>query len=353
MKIKLALLDNDANYLNRLVVAFNTKYSDKFEIYSFTDAEYAMQNVSLSKMDVFVAGTDLNINVARLPERCCFAYFTPDSSVEEINGFAAIGKFQKIDLIYRQILGLYAEKAGNWSSHKVDDGSSKMIVFSSPCGGAGTSTIAAACAKHFALLGKKVLYLNFEKYGCSDSFFSAAGQFDLSDVIFALKSKKANLSLKLESCVKQDVSGVYYYSHPKLVLDMLELSFEDMSRVITEVKLSGQYEYIILDMDFSLNKTALDLYDAFNYIVWCSDGSDTNNSKIVRAYNAFSIIEQNDDYQIADRIRLIYNKHNNVSKSVAEDKIKSIGAIPFSEHSTYADLLNKCAHLDLYDKLLK
>ena len=36
MKIKLALLDNDANYLNRLVVAFNTKYSDKFEIYSFT-----------------------------------------------------------------------------------------------------------------------------------------------------------------------------------------------------------------------------------------------------------------------------------------------------------------------------
>lgn len=64
MKIKLALLDNDANYLNRLVVAFNTKYSDKFEIYSFTDAEYAMQNVSLSKMDVFVTGTDLNI-------QCC------------------------------------------------------------------------------------------------------------------------------------------------------------------------------------------------------------------------------------------------------------------------------------------
>lgn len=351
MKINLALFDNDANYLNRLVVAFNAKYSDKFEIYSFTDAEYAIQNVSSSKMDVFVAGTDLNINVARLPERCCFAYFTPDSSVEKINGFAAIGKFQKIDLIYRQILGLYAEKAGNWSSHKADDGSSKMIVFSSPCGGAGTSTIASACAKHFALLGKKVLYLNFEKYGCSDSFFSATGQFDLSDVIFALKSKKANLSLKLESCVKQDVSGVYFYSHPKLVLDMLELNFEDMSRVITEVKLSGQYEYIIIDMDFSLNKTALDLYDAFNYIVWCSDGSDTNNSKIVRAYDSLKISEEKNNFEISERIWILYNKHCNHSKSVAIE-MKSIGAIPYVDVDSTANILNKFERLDIFDKLL-
>ena len=36
MKIKLALLDSDQNYLNRIVTAFNIKYADKLEIYSFT-----------------------------------------------------------------------------------------------------------------------------------------------------------------------------------------------------------------------------------------------------------------------------------------------------------------------------
>lgn len=353
MKIKLALFDNDVNYLNRLVAALTAKYSDKFEIYSFTDAEYAKQNISSSKIDVFVAGTDLEVDVSRLPERCCFAYFSPDSSVEEIDGYAAIGKFQKIDLIYRQILSLYAEKAGNWSGHRADDSNARMIAFSSPCGGAGTSTIAAACAKHFALLGKKVLYLNFEKYGCSDSFFTATGQFDLSDIIFALKSKKANLPLKLESCVKQDASGVCYYSHPKLALDMLELSFEDMSRMINEAKLSSQYEYIILDIDFSLDKAAVKLYDLFDYIVWCSDGFDTNNSKIVRAYDAISIMEQNSDDRISDRIRLVYNKHSNNSKSVSKEEIKNIGAIPLSECSSYEDMLKRCAHLDIFDKLSK
>lgn len=39
MKIKLALLDNDQNYLNRIVSVFNIRYADKLEIYSFTKIE--------------------------------------------------------------------------------------------------------------------------------------------------------------------------------------------------------------------------------------------------------------------------------------------------------------------------
>ena len=90
-----------------------------------------------------------------------------------------------------------------------------MIIFSSPSGGVGTSSMAAACAVHYAMQGKKVLYLNLEKFGSADVFFSGEGQFDMSDIIYTLKSKKTNLALKLESCVKQDISGVYFYSQSK------------------------------------------------------------------------------------------------------------------------------------------
>ena len=47
MKIKLALLDSDQNYLNRIVTAFNIKYADKLEIYSFTKLESAMAEMGL------------------------------------------------------------------------------------------------------------------------------------------------------------------------------------------------------------------------------------------------------------------------------------------------------------------
>ena len=117
--------------------------------------------------------------------------------------------------------------------------------------------MAASCAVHYAKKGRKVLYLNLEQFGSSDLFFDAEGQFDMSDVIFALKSKKANLAIKLESCVKQDVSGVYFYSQTKNPLDMLELNMEEKTRLISEIKLSGVYDIIIVDADFGVDSDNL------------------------------------------------------------------------------------------------
>ena len=37
MKIKLAILDRDDRYLNRIEKAFGSKYEDKFELYTFTE----------------------------------------------------------------------------------------------------------------------------------------------------------------------------------------------------------------------------------------------------------------------------------------------------------------------------
>ena len=42
MKIRLAILDNDPDYLSKIVSALNAKFSDKLEVYSFTDKDLAM-----------------------------------------------------------------------------------------------------------------------------------------------------------------------------------------------------------------------------------------------------------------------------------------------------------------------
>ena len=55
MKIKLAILEKDVSYLNRIVAAFSTKYADKFEIYSFTDQEVALATLDSARIDVFIA----------------------------------------------------------------------------------------------------------------------------------------------------------------------------------------------------------------------------------------------------------------------------------------------------------
>lgn len=352
MRIKLAILEQDQSYLNRIVTVFNTKYCDKFEIYSFTDQDIAMSTLEKARIDVLVASDSLNIDVSSIPKRCGFAYFVDSADVDTVNEQRAICKFQKVDLIYKQILSIYSENASSISGLKLDDDSCKLIAFTSPSGGVGTSTMAAACALHYAEKGKKTLYLNLEKFGSSDIFFSGEGQFDMSDIIFALKSKKANISMKLESCVKQNERGVYFYSPSKVALDMLELTVEDIVKLISEIKLSGSYDYIILDMDFEMTKEVRQILTRSFAIVWVGDGSQISNSKILRAYASLAIREENEDSPLTSRTFLIYNKFSNkTSKSVELDELKNIGGAPTYKEATPEQLIVVLSKLDVFDKI--
>ena len=353
MRIKLAILEKDQSYLGRIVTAFNTKYSDKLEIYSFTTQDIAMSALETNRIDVFVASDAFEIDVAQIPKRCGFAYFVDSADVDAVNEQRAISKFQKADLIYKQIVSIYSEKAGSVSGLKFGDDNAKVILFASPCGGCGTSTMAAACAKYYAQKGKKTLYLNLENYGSADVYFKAEGQFDMSDVIFALKSKNTNLSLKLESSVKQDQCGVNFYSQSKLALDMLELSAEDINRLISEVKLMGSYDIIIVDMDFSMDKEILKIYRQAHSWVWVGDGSEVSNSKVFRAYNAINTLEANAEAPLTSRICLAYNKFSSkTSKALSEIELKNIGGAPRFEHASVDQVLDQLKAKDMFEKII-
>lgn len=355
MKIKVALLERDQNYLNRIVTAFNTKYADKFEIYSFTDQRLAIEVLEKSRIDVFVASDAdvFQINTDDIPDRCGFAYFVESPDIETVGGHRVICKFQKIDLIYKQILSIYSENAGSVSGLKIGEESTKMIIFSTPCGGVGSSCMAAACAVHFASKNKRTLYLNVEKFGSSDLLFNGEGQFDMSDVIYALKSKKANLTMKLESCVKQDRTGVYFYSPTKVALDMLEITTEDLIRLLSELRLTGTYDYIIVDMDFGLDKDSIKIYRQAHGIAWIGDGADLSNSKIQRAYSALSIMEREEDAPLLNRICLIYNKFSSKSSNtVTQVPLKNIGGAPVYMHAEPQQIVNEISKMDIFENIL-
>ncbi len=353
MKIKLAILEKDSEYLNHIVSFFNTKYSDKLETYSFTDYEKAITNLSNVRIDVFIASDEFSVNVDKLPRYCGFAYLVDTPDIENVNDQRVICKYQKVDLIYKQILSIYAEKAGSISGLKLDGENTRIVAFNSVSGGTGASTVAASYSVYLASKGKKVLYLNLEKFGTSDAFFSGEGQFNMSDIIFALKSKKTNMSLKLESCVRQDISGVHFYSHSPLALDMLELNCEEMVRLVSELKLMGSYDYLVIDSDFSLDKQTRNFLSMAHFIIWVGDGSEISNEKITRAYEALAILENNADAPIINRIMLIYNKFSNkTGKSIGDIGLKSIGGAPRYEHATTAQVIEQLSKKEMFDKII-
>jgi len=353
MKIKLAILDSDINYLKRLATVFSTKYSDKVELYSFTEMEGALSALSSEKIDVFLSDEGFLVDAGRIPGRCGFAYFVGSVDVDSVNGQHAICKFQKVDQIYKEILGIFSECAGSISALKGGEGAAKVLVFSSPCGGTGTSSMAAASAKRYAQAGKRVLHLNLERFSTADVFFKGEGSFGMSDVVFAVKNKKANLALKLESCVKCDPCGVYFYSPARIALERMELTQEEINDLISRVRNSGTYDVVVVDIDFAMTKEMLQLFGGAYRVVWVGDGSETSNEKMAAAHEALSVMEKGMETQFSNEICLIYNKFSNkTGKLVSCSQLKNIGGVPRLERATVAQVVEHLAGQKMLDDLL-
>lgn len=354
MKIRLAILETDEGYLKRIVAAFNTKFPDKLETYSFTDKNTALQSLASSRIDVFVASETFEIDPTQIPKRCGFAYFVDSADVETLNNQPTICRFQKADLIYRQILSIYSEHAGTFTELKLNDEGCQVIIFASTGAGAGTSVMAAACALHFAAQGSKTFYLNLESFGSADDFFSGPGQFDMSDVIYALKTRKANLAMKLESCSKQDPRGVSFLSSPKLALDMMELTNEEILRLIHELRVSGDYRYLIIDTSFDLRKDTLKVLHQANAVVLVGSGSTTSNTKLHRAISALSVLEQNADDPLMNRMVIAYNRFSSKTGTMNSDlEVRVVGGAPRYESATTEQMLEQLSKNALFDEILK
>ncbi|MBQ2802318.1 MAG: hypothetical protein IJF07_00260, partial [Lachnospiraceae bacterium] len=113
MKIRVAIIEQDENYVRRLVNNWQINYADKLEIYSFSTFEIFQEFVRNNYVSVILASETIKIDVSKLPERASFAYLVSNKGVEEIDGQPAVCKFQTVDLLYKNVLSLFADKEKN------------------------------------------------------------------------------------------------------------------------------------------------------------------------------------------------------------------------------------------------
>ena len=351
MKIKLAILESDTSYLRRVVSMFNSKYAEELEIYSFTDVNATMTCLEEKKIDVLLAGDNFRIDFGLIPKRCGFAYLVESLDINMIDGHKAVCKFQKGELIYKQVLSIYSEHIPNISgvSNNQND-TMKTIVFCSPCGGVGTSTAAAACAIALTNAGHRVLYLNTEIYGEADTFFACDGQFDFSDVIYAIKSNKTNRAMKLQSTVKQDATGVYYYSSVRIPLDIMEMNSNDYVTLQNELKALGCYDYVVIDMEFPKTQAAFKFFDYCNSIVLVSDGSETAQAKINKAVRGVQILDGQSDFAMQPRMWLLNNKM--VANEIGQNEIRYLGSFPIYQTVSPAQMSKQLSLSDCFGQLM-
>ena len=338
IKIKIAILDESPRYLERIAVSFSNNYSDSTEVFAYQKLEDAYEGVVKNNADVLISSDAIVIDKSKLPKRCAFAYMTSSSSIESIFGEKAICKYQRIDLLQKEIMGVFLEHTDVViKPTSYGDGRAKVIIFTSPAGGVGTSTVAAACTMFFADNGYKSCYLDISTFGNADNFFTGEGGGTFSDLIYALKVRKTNQAMRIANAMKRQ-GDAYFFSGAASAIDMTEFKAEDLKNLISIIVGNGEIKYIVVDMPFGLDNTTLDFLAEAYEVVMVSDGSAVANDKINRMFSSLAIIDEKQGKALSKKPMLMYNRADSASAIVELDNIKLIGKAPRYKGATIADI---------------
>lgn len=351
--IRLVILEQDEIARRRLKAALERKYADAFELYGFSDRDAALQKVcGKDRIDILLAGEEFGVEESEVPARTAVVWLT-EFAADLQGSHYAVERYQKTSLIYQKLVEISNEHGAQ--AVQRDETKAMVIAFGSASGGVGSSTMAAACAVHFAGKGKRVLYLNLETFSSAELFFDNKGEklAGMTDVISALSmtSKPAMAALpgKLEKWVLQDpASGVFYYAKAENAVNMSELTGEAVIQLLE--LLSEKYDYIILDADFGVDQKTLTIYKQAHSIMLVSDGSDVSNKKTDCAYWALEERDKTEDYPLTKRISILYNRIVNKSgKSIYG--LPKVGEVRLYGEGSARDIVDRIAKKDFFDNI--
>jgi len=310
VKIKLAILDRDVDYLDRIEQIAASKWNDRIEMYSVTDESKIYDFVKKNFIDVLLIDKSIETDNSRFSDRVAVAYLSDSNDIATYKGIPAVGKYQKAELIYKSILSLYADAAeGDTTFRESGTASIKSYAFTSIGGGAGSSTLAASFAIKLAEFGRRVLYLNFEALSSTNDFFNAAGSGDFSDILDLIVNERPGFESRVESVLKRSSHGVYFFDPFKYAIEAEQLTGECVEKMLTGLSKTELFDVFVIDYGFSFSELTYSILKKANRNIFVSDASEQSNCKLAALKNALQIYQENNEkYEILNGIRLIYNK---------------------------------------------
>lgn len=346
MRIKLALLDNDERYINKIASALNSKYNQDIELYVFTDRDIMNKTIDLNSINVFITNPSLYDLDTISNRNIGLAYFTDSADIISVKGHKTVHKFQKLEKIYNSIKLMYEEVYEVEVDKGINDLShcTQFIVYTSFSGGTGTSIVAMSDAITKSKIGKKVLYLNLEYFDTTElCFIPNENSATFGDVVYSIKKKTRNLELKLESLVsKDDESGVFFFKKSSVLLDKLEIfNVEDLTVLFNALE-HMNFEYVVVDRNINFSCEEQYIFSRARKIRFVVDGSEISNQKFLGLMNALPLLDERNKTDFCSKIEIIYNKMSTSSNNrIKGDNIKIVASISKYKTSKEIDIVHE------------
>lgn len=316
-RLSLVMADGDRDYLARFERFLIVNYPQRFEVFSFSSSDTLLDFLNNhDKKDILLINRKIYrkelrfIGVDSVTGANSVIFLSGDGGEVVPEGFDVIDKYQHAEKIVAEILRLYSSGCAK-DCHVSGSNHTHLVCIYSPAGGTGTSSIAAGCSILSAGRGLKTFYLNLENVPSTGRYFNGETEQSFSNVIYYLKGKGHNLGLKLESAKCCDSkNGVYFYAPPASVLDMSELTEQDIVHMLDEFKKGAIYDAVFIDLPSGLNPHNTAVLGHSDAIILVLGQGESTTLKMNQVKAGIELLEQKHGIEILGKITPVINKWN-------------------------------------------
>jgi cellulose biosynthesis protein BcsQ len=318
-KVNLIIGDSDEAYLESLSSFLICNYSHRFNVSSFSKHECLEKfiNETEEKIDILLLNEELSFSLVNTKHADCLIILTEKSENSTRN---AVNKYQQGDQLVGSILNIFSEKSNSGITYKGMGKKTRVVSIYSPQGGSGKTCIALSTCIQCARKGLKVFYLNLEDFNSTSAFFDCSSKTNFSNIIYYLKEKNKNLSLKVESLKSIDpVWGIHYFSPSESDTEINEMTFEDLKELIDKIVCLEFYDFIFIDMSYDFGEKNINLLIHSDRIVLTLAHGLCSEVKLHRFVKTFALIMDKQSPEYRDKLNIVFNKYKQGMETCFED----------------------------------
>lgn len=327
-QLSLLIADVDEGYSKGIANYICSRDPINFQVKYFTNSNALNSFLQQNRVvDVVLVCLELYDEVKSKVESKLTIILSQGVAPKEYSSCEIINKYQTGEKLINNILYLYS-KANSEEIHISNRRKDTRIVgVYSPAGGSGKTTIAASLAIQCADRGMTVFYLNLEHIQSTNTYFDFCNEQSLSYALYYVKEKNKNLGFKLNSLKSTDpCTGVHYFCPPQNVLELDEISIDEYETLINELKSSGNYDAIFIDMSSSFDNKTVSMFKLCDRVVVTSTGDPPAKQRFDILLDNLERLNQAREWGLTDKTIYVLNKYNS---DIHESDISSGNTITF------------------------
>ncbi|MDF2662197.1 MAG: family ATPase [Paenibacillus sp.] len=333
-KLELVIADRDTGYMSLLAEYIReTEWSRRLSVRQVTRPEMLREHVRTQSAQLYLTHPDFDFG--EHAGGCRIRLYETKQEAADPAAVTGVYKYQPLHQLLGKMFELYRQSSVTSGSNTDQDAAAVYSVFSAS-GGVGKTTVSIQLARAFAENGDRCLYWNMElvpgNYLPKEADAESTARF-----LYGLRANAPWAGDCLPGMLSRaEPFGFDYFSGFVKAREALDLTSDDVIKLVDYVKRTGRYDVIVFDLDATIHDRAIATLTGSDAILWIVTEDGESSARTLRLLAQLEQWQGKGSVPDVRRIRFVMNKHTGYTgNALSTGLVSEYRAAPISAKLPY------------------